>query len=195
MRILNIWTARSHGRARVGERAYRQVLGQRGRNVTITLAVSPTVGLVHYTVQIGGMNARLFNEFLVQARGQLNPEKPVYMIYDGAPAHCNADNPAANTELKMLPAYSPFLNIVEQAVSALKAAIKAEISRPAVQQQLHDRKEARLQGIALGEYRQQILLRVGRRSTNTITLAKCVQWFRFMQTYIPRCLNRECIEG
>ena len=27
----NIWTARSHGRARLGERAYRQVCGQRGR--------------------------------------------------------------------------------------------------------------------------------------------------------------------
>lgn len=64
----NIWTARRHGRARVGGRAYRQVLDQRGKNGTITLAVSPTVGLVHYTVQIGGMNARLFNESLVQER-------------------------------------------------------------------------------------------------------------------------------
>ena len=33
----NIWTARSHGRARRGERAYRQVCGQRGRNVTVCL--------------------------------------------------------------------------------------------------------------------------------------------------------------
>ena len=72
------------------------------------------------------MNARLFNEFLFQAR-QLNPEELVYMIYDGAPAHRNAVNPGANTELKMLPAYSPFLNIMEQAVSALKAVIKADI--------------------------------------------------------------------
>ena len=28
----NIWTSRSQGRARIGERAYRQVCGQRGRN-------------------------------------------------------------------------------------------------------------------------------------------------------------------
>ena len=33
----NIWTARSHGRARRGERAYRQVCGQRRRNVTVCL--------------------------------------------------------------------------------------------------------------------------------------------------------------
>ena len=31
-----IWTARSHGKARTGERAYRQVCGQRGRNVTLS---------------------------------------------------------------------------------------------------------------------------------------------------------------
>ena len=30
-----------------------------------------------------------------------------------------------------------------------------------------------------------------RRSVNTITAIKCVAWFRFMQTYIPRCLNGE----
>ena len=30
----------------------------------------------------------------------------------------------------MLPPYSPFLNIVEQAISSLKAAIKTDISRP-----------------------------------------------------------------
>ena len=29
----------------------------------------------------------------------------------------------------MLPAYSPFLNIVEQAISSLKAAIKRDVSR------------------------------------------------------------------
>ena len=100
------------------------------------MALSPTAGLVHYTAQVGGMNAQLFNDFLGQARRQLNPDEQVYLIYDGAPAHRNAVNPAANTELKMLPAYSPFLNIVEQVISALKAAIKADISSPAVQQEL-----------------------------------------------------------
>ena len=49
-----------------------------------------------------------------------------------------------------MPPYSPFLNIVEQAVSALKAAIKADISRPEIQVQMNDRAEARRQGLALG---------------------------------------------
>ena len=144
------------------------------------MAVSPTAGLVHYTAQVGGINAQLFKDFLGQARRQLNLDELIYLIYDGAPAHRNAVNPAANTELKMLPAYSPILNIVEQAISALKAAIKVDISCPAVQQELN---EARRQGIPLGDYRQQILLRAGRRNTNTITARKCAQWFRF--SYIP----------
>ena len=190
----NIWITKSHGRARTGERAYRQVLGQRGRNITITMAVSPTASLVHYTAQVGRINTQLFNDFLGQARRQLNPDELVYLIYDGAQAHRNAVNPAANTELKMLPAYSPFLNVVEQAISALKAAIKAGISSPAIQQQLKDREEARRQGIPLGDYRQQILLRAGRRNPNTITARKCVERFRFMQTCIPRCLNGEHID-
>ena len=34
----NIWTAKNHGSARQGERAYRQLCGQRGRNVTVALS-------------------------------------------------------------------------------------------------------------------------------------------------------------
>ena len=45
----NIWTARNHGRARQGERAYRHVCGLRGRNVTLALAVSPVIGLEFYS--------------------------------------------------------------------------------------------------------------------------------------------------
>ena len=152
----NIWTARSHGRARVGERAYRQVCGQRGRNVTITMAISPMHGLIYHTAQIGGMNGVRFNDFLVQTKTQMDEEQHVIFIYDGAPAHRSAVQPGPNTELKMLPPYSPFLNIVEQAISALKAAIKADISQ--------------LQNVRNG-------------------IVSC----RYI--YIPRCLNREPIEG
>ena len=50
------------------------------------------------------------------------------------------------------------LNIVEQAINTLKAALKADISQPAIQIQLNNRDEARRQGIALGAVRQRILL-------------------------------------
>ena len=191
----NIWTARNHGRARQGERAYRQVCGQRGRNVTVALAVSPVNGLVFHSAYIGGMNAPRFNAFLAQTRQNLDPDEEVIFIYDGAPAHRNPVNPAANTELEMLPAYSPFLNIAEQAISSLKAAIKGDISRPEIQTRMDDRAEARRLGIPLGEMRTRLLLDALQRCIGVITAAKAYQWFRFMQTYLPRCLNGEEIEG
>ena len=85
----NIWTARSHGRARLGERAYRQVCGQRERNVTVALAISPTNGLVFYSAFLGGMAGQRFKDFLTHVRLNLDPNQHVIFIYDGVPAHNN----------------------------------------------------------------------------------------------------------
>ena len=120
----------------------------------------------------------------------------LFIIYDGAPAHHNPGNPGPNTELKKLLPYSPFLNIVEQAISSLKAVIKADISRSKIQREMNNRDEARRQGIPLGHYRTQLLMEALQRNIGTFnTVAKCTQWFRFMQTYLPRCINKEVIEG
>ena len=104
-------------------------------------------------------------------------------IYDGTPTHRRADNPGENTELKILPPYSPFLSIVEQAISSLKVAIKTDIFRHEIQAQMYNQAEARLQGIALGEYLQQLLLRACERNVGRITAYKCAQWHRLMLTY------------
>ncbi|PFX31730.1 hypothetical protein AWC38_SpisGene3423 [Stylophora pistillata] len=141
----NTWTARSQGRAIRGERAYKKVCGQRGRNLTVALAISPTTGLVFHSAMIGGMNAQKFADFLAQTRLHPDPDKQVVFIYDGALAHHNPGNPGPNTELKKLPPYSPFLNIVEQAISSLKASIKADISRPETQREMNNSDEARRQ--------------------------------------------------
>ena len=123
------------GRGRVSAGAYRQVYSQRGRNVTVALAASPVNSLVFHSAYIGGTNARRFNDrdFLAQTRQNIDPDEEVIFIYDCAPAHRNLAIPATNTELEMLPAYKPFLNIVEQAISSLKAAIKGDVSRPEIQ--------------------------------------------------------------
>ena len=91
--------------------------------------------------------------FLSQASINFDPNEHVIFIYDGVSAHNNPAIPGPNSELKKLPPYSPFLNIVEQAISALKAAIKADISRPEQQEQMNNRAEARRQGIVLGNFR------------------------------------------
>ena len=104
------------------------------------------------------MTGQGFNDFLTQARLNLDPNEHVIFIYDGAPAHNNPAIPGPNSELKKLPPYNPFLNIVELAISALKAAIKADISRPEQREHVNNGEEARRQGIALGNFRTQLLL-------------------------------------
>ena len=83
---------------------------------------------------------------------------------------------------------------MEQAISCLKAEIKAHISRPEIQRRMDDRDEARVRGIPLGEFRTQQLHVALHRNIDTITAAKRAQWHRFMRTYLPENLNREVIE-
>ena len=92
-------------------------------------------------------------------------------------------------------AYSPFLNIVEQAISSLKTTIKGDVSRPKIQARMDDRAEVRRLGIPLGEMRTRLLFDSLQRCIGVITAAKAYQWIRFMQTYLPRCLKGEEIEG
>ena len=141
----NIWTARNHGKERQGMGAYRQVCDQRGWAVTVALAVSPVNGMMFHSAYIGEMNAPRLNHFAAQTRQNLYPDEKVIFIYDGARVH------RANTELEMLPAYRPFLNIVEQAISSLKTTIKGDVSRPKIQARMDDRAEVRRLGIPLGE--------------------------------------------
>ena len=164
--------------------------------MTLTVAISPINGLVFSSAFVGGMNAARFDNFLTQARTNLDPEEFVIFVYDGAPAHRNPTvPPPPNTELKMLPQYRPFLNTVEQAISCLKAAIKANSSRPEIQRLMDERDEAGVRGIPLGEFRTQKLHESLHRNIDTIGAAKSAQWYRFMQTYLPKCLNRGVIEG
>ena len=139
--------------------------------MTVCLAISPINGLVFHSAYLGGMKAVRFSDFLVQARPNLEPDETVIFIYDGARAHNNPGDPGANTELEKLPAYSPFLNIVEQAISALKAAIKTDISRPGVQARMNNRDQAIARSIPLGEFHTQLLLEALQRSIGTITPA------------------------
>ena len=76
----NIWMAGSHGRVRQEERVYHQVCGQRGRNLTVTMAISPINGLVFSSAVLGRMNAARFHNFLAQARTNLDPDEEVIFV-------------------------------------------------------------------------------------------------------------------
>ena len=86
-------------------------------------------------------------------RQTLYPNERVIFIYDGVRAHRDPAITVASNELETLPAYSLFLNIVEQAISSLKTTIKKDVSRSEIQARMDDRAEARRLGIQLGEMR------------------------------------------
>ena len=92
----------------------------------MSMAISPTNRLVFHSAFLRGMTGQRFNDFLTQARLNLDPNEHVIFIYDGAPAHNNPAIPGSNSELKKLPPYSPFLNIVEQAISVFKSSEEIE---------------------------------------------------------------------
>ena len=104
----NIWTARNQGGARIGDRAYRQVCGQRGRSVTVALAISSSNGLVFHSAIISGKNTQRFSDVLAQTRLNLDPDENIIFIYHVALAHHSPADPRQNRELKKLPPYTPF---------------------------------------------------------------------------------------
>ena len=144
---------------------------------------------------MGGMNGESFNNFLMNISQHLDAHELHNLIFDGAPAHRRAEVPNENANVKMLPPYSPFLNIVEQAISCLKANIKADLLSPELRNLMDDRNAARNAQLPLGEYRKQLLVAAARRSLGCITVPKCTAWFCLMQTYLPRCLVGDMIEG
>ena len=122
--------------------------------------------------------------FALTTSQNLDPDEEVIFIYEGTSAHRNPAIPAANSELEMLPVCSPLLNIVEQAISSLKVAIKGDVSRPEIQAWMDDRAEARPQGIPLGEMRTRLLLDALQRCVGALTVGKVYQWFWSMQTFL-----------
>ena len=88
-----------------GDRAYHQVCGQKGRNLTICLTISPVLGFIQYVIQMGGMKyiwREIFAEFLNNTAQHLNDEETHYLIYDGAPAHRGAADRTDNIHVKIL---------------------------------------------------------------------------------------------
>ena len=89
----NIFTRRSKGRpAPLGERV-RRVVAPRGRNVNITLAISPDMGLVHNIIEQRTVARATFQAFINELMVILTPRVPineeVFIIFDGARPHIN----------------------------------------------------------------------------------------------------------
>ena len=116
----------THGPASIGERAYWQVCGQRGKSVAKHWKFHPPMDsffTLHFSEEWLDTDLVIF--WPRQDSTQMN------MWFSFTTAHQPTTNPAIpgpNSELKKLPPYRPFLNIAEKTtITALKPAIKADI--------------------------------------------------------------------
>lgn len=197
----NIWTRRSYGRAARGQPARRVVNNQRGRNCNVTFATSNEIGLVHHTINMDTTTRASFENFLQQTaqacRHMLPVDEPIFFIYDNARPHVRAQLPAGNEniELKRLPPYSPFLNPVEMAHSAFKAGVKRLLGLQEWQARVGDHQAAAADGLTMQGWRARLLVEAAQENVDEITHEKCQRWFHHSQTYLPRCMAREEIDG
>lgn len=138
------------------------------------------------------MTKEKFSEFLVEI-SVLMDEEEFTILMDNARSHSDCPYLSDIHHIKMLPKYCPFLNLTELANSALKAAVKRNLTEPGVQRRLHDREAARNANLTLHSYRTDILKEIISQNLVTITSSKCASWFRHLTTYTRRCLNQEDI--
>ena len=189
---LNVWTSRSKDRAPRGQRAVRVVEGQRGKNVTVCLVISPLLGLVHSTIMEGGMNRESFSGFIMELAELLMFNDDPYVLFcDNVSSHLTVPNFGDQGQLKYLPKYAPFSNACEMADSCLKASVKRQLSDSAIQQEIYDRQALRNE--TLHSRRIRIVWREIENSLPAITIQKCAQFFNHVVGYMPRCIRREPI--
>ena len=129
------------------------------------------------------MTCDLFREFL-QAVSAVAYENAAF-IFDNASAHRRAPTEGVLRDaqlIRMLPPYSPIMNIVENAISTFKASLKRALE------------EARPNLLTMQPADRMIQLSTLAEAHVTVIQPSMAEaWFRKMQGYIPRCLQMEDI--
>ena len=183
---INSWTKRTRGRALRGSRAVRVVPARRGRNFTVIFAVGHTRGLLFHEIFEGGMTKERFH-LILQTISQDN-EGPLAFICDNASSHSGANlrrdeggpNLRPEHQCIHLPPYFPFLNIVENAISAFKWSLKDTDSLEDVYNQILDHQH---------ETYLATIPQLAEQAVEVITPAKASSSFTHSQRYVPACLQ------
>lgn len=175
----NVNMVRGRARAKPGQPAVVHTESQRGKNITIIMAIS-NYGLEMCDVKIvdAGTTGTIFNEFMMRLFKKIDESSfwdangPYYFVMDNAKFHFNAPLKEffekSPHNMKMLPPYSPFLNPIEEAFSKLKWFV-------------------RMKHFERGK--DQLIERI-KEGTEHISTSDCEGWVRHsMSFFVP------CIEG
>lgn len=188
----NLWTRRSRGRAERGQPIRRLVHTQKGLSTNVCLAISPALGLVHHHIFQGGQTKVRFEVFLQELvallRDRMAVDESAVIIFDGPSFHRNMALPpddGGRFRFWTLPPYSPELNAAELAHSTHKAAIKRELSRPEVIEELRVAPD----GLNLLQWRSTVMHRICLQNLEAITHQKCLNWHAHTIGQMNLCLN------
>nr|XP_022912684.1 uncharacterized protein LOC111423649 [Onthophagus taurus] len=130
----NLFISRTQGCSKKGTRCTTVSAGCRGSNIHLIACIG-NMGLIHSEVRRGSFKKPEANEFVRQClrRAQGLYQTGVALVIDNAPCHSTIEEVFAENEFEhhtvlRLSPYSPMFNPIEQAWSALKAGVKADMA-------------------------------------------------------------------
>lgn len=123
----NIHMLRSHGWSRRNTTPNPILINNRGRNVSMIVAVSCT-SVVNCVAISSNVNTAIFQEFLQSLIPILGQDTEYTIIMDNVKFH-HANQPFYDEypyEVRYMPRYSPFLNPCEEVFSQIKASVRRD---------------------------------------------------------------------
>lgn len=171
----NLHICRRRGRNLIGKRAVIELPTQRGGNLSSCAAIS-SAGVLHTKIQFTPFNTTKFLDFMNELFSKLDQTMldKYIIIMDNVAFHKTAEvrNWFTNHHIqaKYLPAYSPFLNAIEESFCKMKNIVIQK--RPTS-------KETLLQSV--------------QQAFNSITDVDCQGWIRHTKTFYQDCLDHKLI--
>ncbi|XP_042219029.1 uncharacterized protein LOC121864144 isoform X2 [Homarus americanus] len=183
--VFNLWTKRTYGRARRGERVHRAVGGQRGRNTTVIAAIAEHCGILYHEIHYGSVTKEVFSDFIPSLAAIIGDARSIHVL-DNAPIHNGIAAVYPELNFKFLPPYSPCLNPIENCFSVFKSYLKQYLHREAPR---CNAAHARQEGVTLNALREKIL-QVGVESAlPTVTEHVVSQNYNHVNTYLVQCIE------
>ena len=160
------------------------------------MTISARGGIVYYETVVGSVTAEVMAHYFDNLSEVIEEEQAVDLIMDNALVHNGATMRCDNHRIHKLPAYSPLLNPVENAFSAVKADVKRQLNEPDMQLQIQDRDAARAAGSNLQQHRLQIVNNIfinALEHGDAVTLQKTDSWFQHTSSYLAACVRQDHI--
>ena len=187
----NLHTTRSRGRSKIDTPATRTINGQRGRNISLLMAISCSVGINLSRFISGSVTKVTFQEFVNDLCATLPADQSAILIMDNAACHNGAVVMSSNHKIQYLPPYSPQLNLIELFFSIFKSELKQQLSSSFNQSLIHDHVQAANASMPMCRWRETQLKSIAEGCLPIITLQKVVSCYNHIFPFLVKGQNLE----